>query len=155
MELRVHAVGAAKGVKALHVTRSADSSSLLAPTEFQNATFPATDEIDQIDVTISTLDDSLAEIDLGERVLLKADVQGYELEVLKGAPLTLRTVRWVYLELSFVQLYEGQPLAAEVISYLDDRGFLVDDLVHVTRSEGRAVQADLLFSRAGEAAKSK
>ena len=153
VELRVHAVGAAKGVKALHVTRSADSSSLLAPTELQNATFPATDEIDQIDVTISTLDDSLAEIDLGERVLLKADVQGYELEVLKGAPLTLRTVRWVYLELSFVQLYEGQPLAAEVISYLDDRGFLVDDLVHVTRSEGRAVQADLLFSRAGEAAK--
>ena len=62
-------------------------------------------------------------------------------------------MRWVYLELSFVQLYEGQPLAAEVISYLDDRGFLVDDLVHVTRSEGRAVQADLLFSRVGEPAK--
>ena len=88
VELRVHAVGAAEGVKALHVTRSADSSSLLAPTELQNATFPDTDEIDQIDVTISTLDDALAEIDLGARALLKADVQGYELEVLKGAPLT-------------------------------------------------------------------
>ena len=86
---------------------------------------------------------------IGARALLKADVQGYELEVLKGAPLTFRRLRWIYLELSFVQLYEGQPLAAALISYLADHGFHIDDVVHVTRSGGRAVQADLLFTQTG------
>ncbi len=147
VELRTHALGAEAGVQAMHVTRAADSSSLLAPTPLQNATFPDTDEIDQTNVTVSTLDNALAGFHLGKSPLLKADVQGYELEVLKGAPLTLRSLRWVYLELSFVQLYEAQPLAAEVISYLADHGFQIDDVVHVTRSVGRAVQADLLFSQ--------
>ena len=133
VELRTHALGAEAGVQAMHVTRAADSSSLLAPTLCRTRR-SRTPTRSTRRTSPSPPSDALAGFHLGKSPLLKADVQGYELEVLKGAPLTLRSLRWVYLELSFVQLYEAQPLAAEVISYLADHGFQIDDVVHVTSS---------------------
>ena len=54
---------------------------------------------------------------------VKMDVQGAELDVLKGAVETLADVKHVILELQVVEYNKGAPLKDEVIAYMDEQGF--------------------------------
>jgi FkbM family methyltransferase len=54
---------------------------------------------------------------------LKIDVQGAELDVLKGAVLTLRETAVVEVEVEFVPLYQQQPLFADVDLFMRESGF--------------------------------
>jgi hypothetical protein len=80
--------------------------------------------------------------------LLKLDVQGYELEVLRGAEATLRQTRAVLCEVSFREFYTGQPLFTEVVAYLGARGFTLHALAEGTALGAPLVQADALFLKA-------
>jgi hypothetical protein len=55
--------------------------------------------------------------------VLKLDVQGAELDILRGAGALLDGVRALDLEVEFAPLYRGQPLFADVDAYLRERGF--------------------------------
>jgi FkbM family methyltransferase len=55
--------------------------------------------------------------------MIKMDVQGAELDVLKGAVETLQTVKHVILELQVVEYNKGAPLKDDVIAYMDTQGF--------------------------------
>jgi FkbM family methyltransferase len=55
--------------------------------------------------------------------MIKMDVQGAELDVLKGAVETLSTVKHVILELQVVEYNKGAPLKDAVIAYMDTQGF--------------------------------
>ena len=59
--------------------------------------------------------------------LLKLDVQGYELEVLKGGPMTLSQAEVVLLEGNFLDLHIGVPLAHEVLQFMAERNFVLYD----------------------------
>lgn len=143
------AVGAEPGTATMHVSAADDSSSLLPIGERQQAEFPGTGEASQLDVPVVTLADTLDTNPTGP-ILLKIDVQGFELNVLRGAGEKLAKVDTVFVECSFVELYEGQPLADDVITYMATQGFRLAG-VHglVTAHEGEALQADLLFRNAG------
>lgn len=54
---------------------------------------------------------------------LNLDIQGAELEALKGAERTLAGVNWIYAEISVEPLYQNQPLEHELTAWLCDRGF--------------------------------
>jgi len=54
---------------------------------------------------------------------LVVDVQGAELRVLNGAKPLIPKFRWILLEGSTVELYEGQPLIPELTEWLIDHGF--------------------------------
>lgn len=56
--------------------------------------------------------------------LLKIDIQGAELDVFRGAGALLERALVIWTEVKFLPLYEGQPLFAEVESFLRQRGFL-------------------------------
>jgi FkbM family methyltransferase len=55
--------------------------------------------------------------------LIKMDVQGAELDVLKGASQVLQSVKHVILELQAVEYNKGAPLKDTVIAYMDTIGF--------------------------------
>jgi FkbM family methyltransferase len=55
--------------------------------------------------------------------MIKMDVQGAELDVLKGAEETLKTAQHVILELQRVEYNKGAPLKDTVIEYMDSLGF--------------------------------
>ena len=54
---------------------------------------------------------------------VKMDVQGAELDIIKGATETLKTCKHLILELQVVEYNKGAPLRDEVISYLKTIGF--------------------------------
>jgi FkbM family methyltransferase len=79
--------------------------------------------------------------------LLKMDVQGYELEVLKGAQDSLVNVPVILLELNLLDLHQAVPLFADVIAWLNDREFVAFDVCGLIRRplDQALWQTDMLF----------
>jgi len=118
------AAGATNSHGEMYVTPASDSSSLLEPSH--------RNEVRRERVPTRRLDEVLNPNDLERPILLKADVQGYELEVLRGAERLLDRINDLVLELSFTELYRGQPLVSEVVCYLHDHGFRLCGVYNVT-----------------------
>lgn len=149
VRLMPFALGSEDGESVIHVSGRSDSSSLLKIGALQSTVFPGTEAVGNQRILLRKLD-SMDVLDQARGpVLLKMDVQGFELEVLKGAVLSLSRIDHVYVELSFIPLYEGQPLASEVIAWLAAHGFALGGVYHIAcRRDGTAVQADFHFRRA-------
>lgn len=78
--------------------------------------------------------------------LLKVDVQGGEIEVLKGAENTLQNFEIILLEVGLIEQYIGQPIFHEYVGYLAERGFVVYDIIHTGYADtGLLAQIDLVF----------
>ena len=57
-------------------------------------------------------------LNTSEYNFLNIDVQGYELEVLKGATKTLENIEAMILEINRDEMYEGCPMVEEIDSFL-------------------------------------
>jgi FkbM family methyltransferase len=80
--------------------------------------------------------------------LLKLDVQGAELDVLRGLGSELSNVEVILMEISLVNYNKGAPLIDVVLSELSGMGFVVYDIVEERRDlDGRLLQIDGLFVR--------
>ncbi|HEX5368416.1 MAG TPA: FkbM family methyltransferase, partial [Dehalococcoidia bacterium] len=83
---RVHVLAVAAGAKAgtttINVSRADDSSSLLPPASLQTQRFPGTEMVGVEEIEVRTLDELFVARDVAGPVLLKLDVQGFELEAL-------------------------------------------------------------------------
>lgn len=141
------ALAATEGRATFHVADREDSSSLLRPGTAQRRAFGVS-AARTIEVPIRRLDDCLDVAALNRPVMLKVDVQGGELGVFEGCGI-LESIDFVYVELSFVELYEGQPLFEDVHDYLARRGFAVVGVFNqVTTDEYGPTQVDVLFRSA-------
>jgi hypothetical protein len=107
-----------------------------------------------MEVRVARLDDFEAEWKDSHRALLKIDVQGFELAVLKGATKALEHCAYVYCECSEVPLYVGQALFGEIRQFLEGFGFRVSGRFNEYEDNGRLVQADYLFEAARHGASS-
>jgi FkbM family methyltransferase len=96
-----------------------------------------------------TLDGLRAERGLKAPFLIKADVQGAELDVLAGATETLREAEYVVLEVSFFEFFRGGPLFHDVVAFMRSRGFVAYDLFgfQYRPLDGALSQADVAFVR--------
>lgn len=123
-----YALGAVDGATAtLHITASPGSSSLLAPnTDFISSYCyaPAMKVLRTMRVNVTTLDTVCARERLRPDAL-KLDVQGAELDVLRGGGSVLPTTLVVEAEVEFNEVYARQPLFGDLDRYLRDRGWLL------------------------------
>lgn len=127
----------------IHISKRRDSSSLL-PIGKQSEVFKGTEEIGTRLIQMAPLDSFIT--DVTPPALLKIDVQGFELKVLQSCNLDLFDN--IYVECSFVELYEGQALADDVTRHLEKNGFICSETYNCYSIKGRPIQADCLFSRA-------
>ena len=59
-------------------------------------------------------------------ILMKIDVQGFDLEVLKGSKHVLKHINYLYIEASSVELYKNQPLLENIKDFLFEEGFFLE-----------------------------
>jgi FkbM family methyltransferase len=105
---------------------------------------------DAVSVTAETLDALFGAIKREDRALLKLDLQGYELQALKGGTEFLRSAEAILTEVSFyAQAYE--PPIAALVSFLDDNGFQLYDIASLAgrARDNRPRQGDFVFVREG------
>ena len=103
-------------------------------------------------INVTTIDEFIDCNRVDKLDILKLDIQGGELMALQGAIKTLRekNVPLIYTEATFVPHYEGNPLFSDLCSYLDDFGYTVFDIYHLTRANnGQLRFGEVLFVSAG------
>jgi FkbM family methyltransferase len=141
------ALGRVDGVSTMYHNDFSASSSLLPMTGRHREAFPHTGHTIEEQVTVRPLDAVMSGVAYESPVLMKVDVQGFELDVLAGASTTLQRVDVLIVETSMVELYEKQPLFHEVYDFLRARGFVFagsfDQIVDP--SSGAVLQADAIF----------
>jgi FkbM family methyltransferase len=100
------------------------SSSILQPEKHLDLidfiSFPR--EISVKSITLKTFfqKEALAHVDI-----MQIDVQGAELMVLKGAEEKMKDVKIIWIEVSKVELYKGQPLLSTVDQFMKSKGFML------------------------------
>jgi len=140
------AIGPEQGDVSIHISARDDSSSLLPISNLQSETFLGTEEVGTAMIPVGPLDSFVTAEELASPAVLKLDVQGYEYQALQGCESLLRRFVYVYCECSFVELYSGQKLAADVMAWLAARGFRLQGMYNAFYDpQGVAIQADFLF----------
>jgi FkbM family methyltransferase len=143
------AVGDRNETIEIHRSSYAQSSSLLPMAQLHKETFPVSAGHSVEMVEVKRLDDVLRDIELRPQVLIKIDVQGYEDKVIAGAVETLDKAKAIIVEVSFRELYQGQPLFERIFGLLSEKGFTYMGNLYQLLSpiDGAPLQADALFVR--------
>lgn len=85
---------------------------------------------------------------LGGNLLIKIDVQGAELDVIRGAAATLIGCEFLLLECSVVEYNERAPLLLDTLKELHELGYVPYDIASIMRlPSGELSQLDVLFCR--------
>ena len=98
-------------------------------------------------LTTQTLDNILDKIKFPLPDFLKLDVQGYELEVLKGSGKALAHSEVCLLEISLLDLGDKAPLLAKIVSFMDDNNYQAYDISQFMRRpfDKALYQIDMFF----------
>jgi FkbM family methyltransferase len=98
-------------------------------------------------VPMRRLDAIVAQAGAPGPYVIKADVEGAELEVLEGAGALLEQTEMVLLEVSLFELVPGTPQLAEVVGWMHAHGFAVADVYngHNRLLDGSLAQVDIAF----------
>ena len=95
-----------------------------------------------------TLDNCLTEKNFTfSNLLLKLDVQGHEMEVLKGGKNAMLSCEVCLLEISFLNLGDNGPLLAQMVSFMDNNYFQPYDISEMMRRpyDKALYQLDMIF----------
>jgi FkbM family methyltransferase len=109
-----------KVVMNVEVANQGQSSSILKPKkhleQYPHIQFDFTEEVNMFRLDDISIDTSLYNF-------MNVDVQGYELEVFKGAFETLKNIDYIISEVNCDEVYEGCPHVNELDEYLHNFGF--------------------------------
>lgn len=105
-------------------------------------------DLDQINVGIKRLDDIFPPQTIQRPALLKLDVQGYEMEVLKGGDETMKQIDYIVIEANMEQLYKGQASFTEMNKFLNGNGFELEAMLDFSLgSKNKYIEIDLLYKK--------
>jgi FkbM family methyltransferase len=141
------AVGAKKDRKTIHKAERITSSSLfpLHSGNDNNIFNNALKEVSVEAIDVTTLD--IECIAFPNVILLKLDVQGYELKVLQGAIETLRKTSLIVLEMNNHNGYVGAPKYYQIDNFLRSHNFSLFDIFPSVRINNRLMEWDCVYLR--------
>jgi len=148
IRLSSFAVSNKAGVEMLNLNKSLDTNSLMNSVKLGVSSDSLCETLNTVEVKLNTIDNYCLVNNIPNIDLIKIDVQGYELRVLKGASkmLSNSAIGCVFIELYFKEQYEDQPLFAEIYSFLVSHGFLLRDIYNRFYSDkGDILWCDAIF----------
>lgn len=125
------ALGEGNGSAKIQVSGNSVSSSILPfSSDFVKLTPEAAPVREEV-VAVESLDELVGsgQVAIIEPLMLKLDVQGYELSVLRGAELLLSRVLLLQTELALIPSYQEAPTLEEMKQFLSERGFVLIHLI--------------------------
>jgi FkbM family methyltransferase len=109
----------------------------------------------ELECPSTTLDELfVARISRADRPLLKLDLEGHELDALRGADAVLAAVEVIVIEARLYDInHNGLPVFRDVFQFLADRGFELYDVASTgwRRRDMRMHMLDAVFVRTGSA----
>lgn len=141
------ALGHQKESKVIQVPKSTVFSSLLHANNYSLKKYhDHLQDFKQEPIEIDTLENYFQQknLPLSQRIFLKIDTQGYDMNVLIGAQSLLPNFVGLSTELSFISLYDSAPRYTEVLNFLDSQNFSIANIFPVTFDEKKRllIEAD-------------
>lgn len=144
-EVFLHKVAAGSENKQAVFNFSGHSSSFLNVSENLLRMFPNEKKTGEISVQMVKLDDYVMQHNLPLPDLMKLDVEGYELEVLRNALTCMKHCRYIILEVSFIERHIGQPLFQDVVHFMGQQNYTVYAFPYRMHLAQPIYMADVLF----------
>jgi len=144
--LHQYCAGNENAAGTLNVSSYSDSSSLLDATPLEYEHFHIRKQKEE-QVEIKKLSSLISGKMLPVPDIIKLDIQGFELEALKGTGDALHEVKYIICEVSFKEYYHRQALFLEIANYLNDYGFQLFAFGKNTPLGHELNQIDVLFKR--------
>lgn len=141
------ALSSQTGKMALQITQSPGTTSLFPPGERMKALYPEqTTAKETVDVDVVTIDEWAAAENISQIQFMKFDIQGGELDALRGASGMLQSTLLIYVEVFFNPLYEGGAIFGEIDMCLRDNNFALYNLFKPRSDDnGMLIQADAIY----------
>ena len=128
-EIHMCAVGANDGSTVIHYYPGRPATSSLLERNKDRGL-----EVIEIDVPLRRLDSLLSGSEFRGDALLKIDVEGMELEVLRGAVHLLPRIKYIIAETSISRRHKNSYRFADLVGFLAEQGFDLYDALRLTRS---------------------
>lgn len=144
-----------------YLTRKQKNSSCFLPNRALLDRFPDSKRFDvmgETKIECQSLDAALRNAELTDIDFIKLDTQGTELAILQGSTSVLaESVFGLEIEIAFAELYQGQPLFADIDPFVRHYGFDLINLrtgsrkrsvgANVGNSKGQLLSGDALYFR--------
>ena len=99
-----------------------------------------------VNIPMKTLDTLVYENGLRDIDFIKMDVQGSELNILKGASNLLKTIDYILIEMQIDEYNQNSPKFTEVFKFLNKNGYYICDLFEIHyNNTGKSREIDFLF----------
>jgi FkbM family methyltransferase len=150
-----YALGRREGRLGLHVYGDTLLNSFLSPSGYGLNQFPVLGSpisIEDVEVhRLTDIFDSVTSHVTDARVFLKADTQGFDLEVVEGAVEVLDRIMGVQLELPVRPIYHNMPTLSSTLDRLYELGFGLTGMfpVSLDRDGLQVIEFDCVFYRLG------
>lgn len=141
------ALGKEEKIQTMYLQKNTDASSFLPISEKGLKEWSFLGETERIELHVKTLSSIIQNNNLPLPDLIKIDVQGLELDILEGGLSFIQNAKWILMEVSFEELYEGQPVYNDVFNYMEKIGYTFYSLNKDTILLNKLVQADILFKK--------
>ncbi len=144
------ALGDKEETAEINISRNSWSSSMLDALEALEQAAPEAIYVDKELISIKTLDSLFSNyVTEGDQVFLKMDTQGYTAKVLEGASESINKIQGIFVEMSLIQLYSGEPLIGDITTMLYKKGFILAFIEpeFIDRKTGQLLQVNGFFIR--------
>lgn len=149
------ALGAAKGAADIKVFSGTTFHSFLSPSKFGQRRFPEKLRVERTEaVEVERLDnilDGLIEGIANPQIFLKADTQGYDIDVVRGLGTSVTRINALQIEITISPLYENVTNSlADSIGYLQGLGFQLSGMFPVVfdpANENCLIELDCVMCR--------
>ena len=135
------------GVSTMNINKSVDTNSLLESKKIGASSDRSCQTEAQMEIEISTIDEYCRSMAIDQIDILKLDVQGLELEVLKGANrmISENKIQLIYAETFFKEQYVDQALFHDIAAFLYGHNYILQDIYDPYYSAETLLWCDSLF----------